>query len=456
MISGNSDDGISDSYVGTSPGTLIEGNEIGTDVSGTEPVGNNNVGIYVGSNNDTIGGRATGARNLISANEGPGIYLIASGAVVAGNLIGTDISGTNALGNAGDGVTASGSNNTIGGATTKFANVIAFNRGAGVGVVNNATGVGILSNSIFGNSALGIDLGDDGVTTNTPGGPHGGPNNFENFPVLLAAITYDGRTDIKGSFNGAADEVFTLQFFADPTADPSGFGQGQTYLGQTTVTTDGSGNASFQVSLKTAASAGQFVSATATDPGNDTSEFAADIPIAASAQSIFAVGDEYQVNANTALAVAAPGVQTNDIAANGKSFKTVLVTGPASGKLKLRGDGSFVYTPKSNFTGTDSFTYEDVQGSTDSNIVTVTITVTPNVPGVTRGHNRAGRSLPMDSPTASLAMTGEPATTAFVQQAAAISQARSLDDAALEALSGEPLFISRRRWLAADGNLGKA
>ncbi len=70
--------------------------------------------------------------------------------------------------------------------------------------------------------------------------------------------------------------MFTLQFFANPTADPSGYGQGQTLLGTTTVTTDANGDASFQVVFPVPIAAGDAVSATATDSSGDTSEFAHD------------------------------------------------------------------------------------------------------------------------------------------------------------------------------------
>ena len=162
VISGNRLEGISDPYSGAAQATLIQGDYIGTDVSGTLPLGNGADGIYVGNNTDTIGGTASGAGNLISANTGNGINLVATGVLIQGNLIGTDVSGTLPLGNGQDGVVASGSTNTIGGSTAKAGNVISFNGDSGVAVVNDATGVGILTNSISGNGGLGIDLVPDG------------------------------------------------------------------------------------------------------------------------------------------------------------------------------------------------------------------------------------------------------------------------------------------------------
>ena len=144
-------------------------------------------------------------------------------------------------------------------------------------IYGTPAGDAILSNSIHDNAGLGIDLGDDGVTPNTPGGPHQGTNHLQNYPVLTAADSSATSTTILGTLNSTPNSTFTLQFFANPAADPSGYGQGQTYLGQLTgVKTDASGNASFTF-VAPVAVAGEFLSATATDPDGNTSEFAKDI-----------------------------------------------------------------------------------------------------------------------------------------------------------------------------------
>src|SRR6266851_6679952 len=109
-------------------------------------------------------------------------------------------------------------------------NVIAFNKLNGVTLPNEvATSIfGIndpmLSNSIFSNAALGIDLGNDGVTLNTPGGPHTGPNNLQNYPVLRP---YVAAGKVVGTLNSTSNTTFRLEFFASPTWDPSGHGQGK-------------------------------------------------------------------------------------------------------------------------------------------------------------------------------------------------------------------------------------
>jgi hypothetical protein len=217
--------------------------------------------------------------------------------LVEGNFIGTDASGANPLGNQGDGITITGffpaANNTIGGTVAGAGNVIAFNSGVGVNVLDPfSTGLNvgnaILSNSIFSNQKLGIDLGGDGVTPNHVGGLITGPNGFENFPVLSSAVTSASGTTIQGTLNAAASETFTIQFFSNAKADPSGFGQGQTYLGSIAVTTDLSGNASFKAKLAVV-TVGLAVSATATDPKGNTSEFAQDITVTAAPAAVAAI-----------------------------------------------------------------------------------------------------------------------------------------------------------------------
>ena len=90
-----------------------------------------------------------------------------------------------------------------------------------------------------------------------------------------------------------------------------------------------------------------------------------------------AADDAYSVNEDTTLAVTAPGVLANDTDADGNPLTAVLVSGPSSGTLTLNSNGSFTYTPAANFNGTVSFTYKANDGFADSNIATVSITVTP-------------------------------------------------------------------------------
>jgi len=260
-------------------GNQVQGNFIGTDVTGTVALGNPSGGLRIFSDSNTIGGTTAGARNIISGNNvvGIGIYE-ATGTKVQGNFIGTDVTGTADLGNGlGVFISNSGSNNTIGGTADGEGNTIAFN-GEGVWVDGvtwlgfSAFGNAILSNSIFANAGLGIDLGADGVTPNDLGDADTGANNLQNFPVLTSVIG-GSIIIIEGTLNSAANSDFRLQFFSNSACDPSGSGEGETFLGSTTVTTDASGDALFMGTFLVAVPVGQFITATATDPNDSTSEF---------------------------------------------------------------------------------------------------------------------------------------------------------------------------------------
>lgn len=89
-----------------------------------------------------------------------------------------------------------------------------------------------------------------------------------------------------------------------------------------------------------------------------------------------AVNDSYITDEDTVLTIGATGVLANDSDEDGDPITAVKVAGPSNGTITLSSDGSFVYTPNADFAGTDSFTYKANDGLTDSNIATVTITVT--------------------------------------------------------------------------------
>ena len=122
----------------------------------------------------------------------------------------------------------------------------------------------ISGNSIFGNAGLGIDLGDDGVTPNVPAGSPAGPTASSPTRRSPRRRRAAGTT-ISGDLDAAPSTTYTVEFFANPAADPSGYGQGQTFLGSVDVTTDATGHAAFTSPPRRLA--GQFLTATATDPG---------------------------------------------------------------------------------------------------------------------------------------------------------------------------------------------
>jgi len=291
VISGNTNAGVNvsfDTTAGTrlAADTVITGNFIGTDINGTADLGNVLNGIAIVSSTGTIvGGAAAGAGNVISGNNLHGVSFAqiggnpTSGAVVQGNRIGTDVTGTAALPNTGNGVVCAFAgtqalltDNTIGGTGAGEGNRIWFNGGDGVAVLFGA-GNPILGNSIDLNGGLGIDLGPNGVATNDPGDTDTGPNNGQNYPVLTA-VTVTASTTVTGTLNSTPARTFRIEFFSSPAADPSGFGEGRTFLGFTTVTTDGAGDsAPISVTLP-AVAPGSVVTATATDQTTqDTSEF---------------------------------------------------------------------------------------------------------------------------------------------------------------------------------------
>ena len=107
------------------------------------------------------------------------------------------------------------------------------------------------------------------MTANDTGDPDTGPNGLQNFPILTQARG-DGVT---GALHSAANATYRLEFFANASCDASGNGEGQTYLGTTNVTTNASGDVTFK--FATPISTGQYATATATDSGNNTSEFSA-------------------------------------------------------------------------------------------------------------------------------------------------------------------------------------
>ena len=139
--------------------------------------------------------------------------------------------------------------------------------------------------------------------------------------------------------------------------------------------------------------ASSFVTATATDPQGNTSEFAQDIPLSTFNTPVAAQDDLYFTDINTTLIVPAPGVQANDIAANLGTFTSALVSGASHGTVTLNADGSLSYVPNTGFLGTDSFTYKDTQGSATSNVATVTIQVQPKTFVVTNTNDSGPGSL---------------------------------------------------------------
>ncbi len=270
-----------------STGNLVQGNFIGTDVSGTIDLGGASIAVYIseGSNN-TIGGTTPAAANLISGGDSAGVGIAnASGNFVQGNLIGTQGDGVTPLANSSHGVLiySGAGNNAVGGRIAGAGNTIAYNGASGVDLRGDA-GVGntIAGNSIFSNAMLGINFCSDydvdnlicndatAVTPNDADDPDTGANNLQNFPDLTAVLS---GSVVDGSLSSIADSDFMIDFYASPSCDPSGHGEGETYLGSDAVATNADGDATFSTNLAVSVPDGWYVVATLTDSDGSTSEF---------------------------------------------------------------------------------------------------------------------------------------------------------------------------------------
>ncbi|MEP1079566.1 Ig-like domain-containing protein [Leptolyngbya sp. PL-A3] len=324
---------------------IVQGNYIGTDISGTRKPTNMNTGgtgISITSRDNVIGGTQPGAGNIISGN-GTGVYIrsdsnSATGNVLQGNLIGTAADGISPLGNSNwaifvqHGAGAPNNLNTlIGGTESGAGNIIAFNGdpinvgnptyGQYPAVLLSASGNSLISNSIFSNyghgvqvsygernriqsnqiysnSLLGIDLtlsagesGIGGVTPNDVGDGDTGGNLVQNFPVITGVTASGSVTTLRGRLNSASNKPFKIEFFSNPERDPSGYGEGKTLLGSTTVQTDLSGNVTFNITFPVLVSNGQYITATATDSVGNTSEFSQGFLVSNSPVPSLAIND---------------------------------------------------------------------------------------------------------------------------------------------------------------------
>ena len=272
LISGNQD-GI-DFFNGANL-NVVQGNFIGTDVTGKVALPNKGYGLYLTSAaNNTIGGLIGAVTNVIAANgtsgSKDGIRVQAAGSIgnlIEGNYIGVGADGTTALGNAGWGVNINSASLNIvgdvnfGGGPTGLGNLIENNTTGGV-VVNTGSNDGIVSNDIYQNgTGPGISLTNGGNTGVKP-------------PTLTAVQFGAGLTRITGTFSGQKNTFYTIQFFSSATANASGFGDGQTYLPGTggatddlVIRTNNTGTAKFNTTIPTGNIIGQFLTATATQGG---------------------------------------------------------------------------------------------------------------------------------------------------------------------------------------------
>jgi trimeric autotransporter adhesin len=241
--------------------TIIQGNYIGTDATGILDRGNVFDGIEVGGTFCSI------LENLISGNDryGIGTSIAPANGLIRANRIGTDATGTAPIPNASIGVRIDGTLNTV------EENTIAFNAFAGVVVYSDIIpqSNGIHRNSIFSNSSIAIDLVF--VDANDPRDADTGSNSGQNHPVLHSAVVGPTSITVTGILTSAPNETFTIEFFSSPGCPSTGRGDGKTYLGVTSVSTNAVGRADFAVELPLVTT-GEVISATATDSQDNTSE----------------------------------------------------------------------------------------------------------------------------------------------------------------------------------------
>ncbi|MFN7726614.1 MAG: beta strand repeat-containing protein [Rubrivivax sp.] len=275
VVSGNGINGIT--IVGSSGGTQVLGNTVGLNAAGTARIANGSLGLYINAPNTVVGGTSPTARNVVAGNTYENLQLgpSATGSSVLGNLFGTNASGAVGPVNGGDNVYVNGASSV-----TLSNNTVAAANGVGVLVVGNVTGVAVLGNRIFGNSALGIDLGYNGINTNDGVKTAGQPNTLMDTPVFTSASMSGSTLTVTGYVGSAAGQAtFANARVEIFISDSSGtHGQGRTYLGF--LTTDASGNFSGSLAnVSGVANASTALTATATDTSNNTSEFGPNVAV---------------------------------------------------------------------------------------------------------------------------------------------------------------------------------
>jgi hypothetical protein len=155
-------------------------------------------------------------------------------------------------------------------------NTVAFNGGFGVWVMGSGMGNHITRNHIYENGVLGIAIDAPNVIPNDPLDADTGANGRQNFPTLDSAFISGDNGVVMGAMHGAANTAFTIEMFAGDACDPSGYGEGQRFMVDTTATTDGAGSAEFHGGVSISSfllTPGMFITATATDPDGNTSGF---------------------------------------------------------------------------------------------------------------------------------------------------------------------------------------
>ncbi len=328
IISGNTDYGLPLFGAGATQNVII-GNYIGTDVTGTLPIGNTYGVLFDdGSFSNRVGGDTDAERNIISGNVGYGVFFYNNGTnnnLLKNNFIGTDYTGRHAIANTagiiidgisyknimdgniisgneqvgiGINITASDSNvivrnyigtdvdgnplpngldgirisqgvqKTIIGGSPEEANIIANNGGCGVYITNDNSKYNLIScNSFYNNGGLAIDLFEPGVNLNDDLDEDEGANKKLNFPTIDEITFTDTAIRINGNLDVLRPQTYKVEIYkASP--DPSGYGEGIQYICTVNPCVRGAWSAYI-----TGFSENDFFTTLTVDPENNTSEF---------------------------------------------------------------------------------------------------------------------------------------------------------------------------------------
>ncbi|QEH35757.1 hypothetical protein OJF2_43140 [Aquisphaera giovannonii] len=323
VVSGNGTNGVKVVDDGTT-GNALSGNFIGTDATGSLPVPNSASGVYIGAgtSSTTVGAQASGFANLnvIAGNQADGVSINASSNNnVSFDYIGLNLDGTLTVPNQGNGVSIHGASSSY-----NRVNLTAIRNSGGYGILNDSgVGQGWYYDSIFGNAKGGISQ---------PGNP-----NLQPAPVLFSAVAAGGKTTVVGTIINSPNKNTALNvlFYASPPPTSLAAVQGLTFLGQASVTTDASGDATFTVVLNAAAPGGQVVTATSDFNVSSSSNFGnfVTVPAAPTSSAAFVGTDTTdQGNWRKAFGVDGYDIAGDSGAANPKlpSYATLAVNGASA------------------------------------------------------------------------------------------------------------------------------
>jgi hypothetical protein len=265
------------------PNNTIAYNNLGTAAAGN----NHGLALSDSDNNLIIGN--TFVNSAGGVNPGALTMISSSDNTIIANRFGVTIDGVPLI-NAGDAIRVSTFFGDPPGNNIVTGNIITRSSTGGVvvpSVNGGSTGNRIFGNSIYDNGGLGIDLHNTGVNPNDNGDGDIGANDRQNFPLLTSATAAAmGGINLAGTLNSTANATFRVEVYANDVADPTNHGEGRYVLGSFVLTTNSSGNATFNQHLAAGALHGQKITATATDAMGNTSEFGPNVTFADAAAPV--------------------------------------------------------------------------------------------------------------------------------------------------------------------------